>query len=53
MSASAKTLGAQADAGTTSRELTVPAEDGYQLAATLFEPATTPMVAKSETVISR
>jgi predicted alpha/beta hydrolase len=42
MSASAKILDAQADAGTTSRELTVPAEDGYALAATLFEPAATP-----------
>ena len=30
---------AQAGAGVTSRELTVPAEDGYPLAATLFEPA--------------
>ena len=31
-----------ADACTTSRELTVPAEDGTQLAATLFEPAAAP-----------
>jgi len=30
---------AQAGADVTSRELTVPAEDGYPLAATLFEPA--------------
>jgi predicted alpha/beta hydrolase len=52
MSASTKLRDAQADASTRSRELTVPAEDGYALAATLFEPAATPAAGAPLVVIA-
>lgn len=52
MSASAATQNARADAGVASRELTVPAEDGYPLAATLYEPGVAPAATAPLVVIA-
>jgi len=52
MRASATALDAAASLGVTSRELELPAEDGYPLAATLLEPAVAPGSAASLAVIA-